>query len=120
MRSGELSSAAYKQPIAPLPVTEDHVHFLWACDEYYMHPCIRLKVSFSIILMTLLDSRPGECIESEAWKHSNEGLIYDGVTLERQKTEIYCGYLLDVKLRNRKGYWGNKNHSYACPAINLT
>jgi hypothetical protein len=118
--SGKLSSAAYKKPIAPLLVAEDLVHFSWACDEYYMHSRTRLQVSFSIILMTLLGSRPGEFIESKAWKHSNEGLVYNDIILNRPQTETYCGYLLDVRLRNRKGHWDNQKHSYACPAIRLT
>jgi hypothetical protein len=117
--SGELSSAAYKKPIAPLLVAEDLVHFSWACDEYYMHSLTRLQVS-SIILMTLLGSRPGEFIESKAWKHSNEGLVYNDIILKRQQTETYCDYLLDVRLRNRKGHWDNQKPSYACPAIRLT
>jgi hypothetical protein len=113
VRSGEVSTLARCKPVAPLPVAEDLVHFLWACDEYQMHPRARLQLAFSIILMTLQGNRPGEFIESEAWKNSNEGLIYEDITLIRWHDVTYSGYLLQLKMRNRKGYRDNAKHSYA-------
>jgi hypothetical protein len=32
--------------------------------------------------MCLLGTRPGEFVESDAWKHTNKGLLYKDVTLE--------------------------------------
>ncbi|KAF1935092.1 hypothetical protein EJ02DRAFT_486881 [Clathrospora elynae] len=60
--------------------------------------------------MTLLGSRPGEFIESAAWKHSNEGLLYGDIDLVRYKNGTYAGFLLHLRLRNRKGHQNNKKH----------
>jgi hypothetical protein len=52
---GVLSTVAHAKPIAPLPVVEDLVCFLWACAEYQMqHSRARLQPAFSILLMILL------------------------------------------------------------------
>jgi hypothetical protein len=114
VHGGVLLTSAHAKPIAPLPVMEDLLHFLWACDESQMsHPRVRLQLAFSKVLMSLLSNRPGEFIESDAWKHTNEGLLYDDITLVRQESPVYSGYLLHVKLRNRKGHRENKKHVYA-------
>ncbi|KAK1912689.1 hypothetical protein P3342_004625 [Pyrenophora teres f. teres] len=60
--------------------------------------------------MTLLGSRPGEFIESGAWKHSDEGLLYGDIDLVRYQNGTYTGYLLYLWLRNRKGHRNNKKH----------
>ncbi|KAF1935516.1 hypothetical protein EJ02DRAFT_439182 [Clathrospora elynae] len=80
---GLVSTAARPKPVAPLPVAEDLIYFLWACDEYQdMHPRARLQLSFSILLMCSLGTRPGEFVESDAWKHTNEGLLYKDVDVD--------------------------------------
>jgi hypothetical protein len=110
--AGLISTAARPKPVAPLPVAEDLIHFLWACDEYQeLHPRARLQLPFSILLMCSLGTRPGEFVESDAWKHTNEGLLYKDVTLEYQNDLEYCGYLLKVRLRNRKGHRDYKKHA---------
>ena len=63
----------------------------------------------------LIGVRPGEIIESDAWRQSNEGLHYRDVELIYQRTETYHGWLLYVKLRNRKGHREYKKHAYAAP-----
>jgi hypothetical protein len=113
VRLGELSTAAKTKPVAPLPVAEDLIQFLWTCDEYQgMHPRVRLQLSFAILLMCSLGTRPGEFIESDAWKDTNEGLLYDDVELIYQDNDEYTGYLLKVRLRNRKGHRDNDKHAY--------
>ncbi|CAN9286059.1 unnamed protein product [Alternaria alternata] len=108
----KIGTGAYIKPVAPLLVAEDLIQFMWVCDEYqFAHPRARLQLAFSIVLMTYLGSRPGEIIESAAWKHSNEGLLYGDITLVRFQNEEYVGFLLHVKLRNRKGHRNNKKHS---------
>jgi hypothetical protein len=67
----------------------------------------------SIIILTLLGSRPGEFIESSGWKDSNEGLLYRDVKLFRTSSDFYTGFLLHVQLRNRKGHRHNAKHGYA-------
>jgi hypothetical protein len=85
---------------------------MWVCDEYqFAYLRARLQLAFSIVLMTYLGSRLGEIIESAAWKHSNEGLLYGDITLVRFQNEEYRGFLLYVKLRNQKGHHNNKKHS---------
>jgi hypothetical protein len=67
-----IRTGAYIKPVAPLLVAEDLIHFMWVCDEYqFAHPRARLQLAFSNVLITYLGSRPGEIIESAAWKHSN-------------------------------------------------
>jgi hypothetical protein len=110
----KLGTRAYIKPVAPLLVAEDLIQFMWVCDEYqFAHPRARLQLAFSIVLMTYLGGRPGEIIESAAWKHSNEGRLYGDITLVRFQNEEYVGFFLHVKLRNRKGHRNNKKHSYA-------
>jgi hypothetical protein len=60
--------------------------------------------------MTLLGSRPGEFIESAGWKHSNEGLLYGDIDLVRYQNGTYMGFLLHLRLQNRKGHRNNKKH----------
>jgi hypothetical protein len=82
---------------------------MWACDEYqFAHPRARLQLAFSVMLMTLLGSRLGEFIESAAWKHSNEGLLYSNIDLVRYMNSTYMGFPLHLRLRNRKGHRNNK------------
>ncbi|KAF1938833.1 hypothetical protein EJ02DRAFT_498470 [Clathrospora elynae] len=62
-----VSTAARPKPVAPLPVAEDLIHFLWACDEYQeWHPQARLQMPFSILLMCSVGTCPGEFVESDA------------------------------------------------------
>jgi hypothetical protein len=66
-QNGKIATGAYTKPVAPLPVAEDLIWFMWACDKYqFPHPCARLQLAFSVVLMTLLGSRPGEFIELAA------------------------------------------------------
>jgi integrase len=109
---GKVATEAYQKPVAPLLVAEDLIRFMWMCDEYqFTHPRARLQLAFAIILMTFTGSRPGEFIESAAWKHSNEGLLYGDIDLVRYQNDTYVGFLLLVRLRNRKGHRNNKKHS---------
>jgi hypothetical protein len=89
------------------------MRFIWVCDEYeYSHPRVRLHVAFSLIILVFMGSRPGEFVESGGWKNSNEGLQYGDVELIRRSTESYHGYVLEVRMRNRKGHRKNKKHAY--------
>jgi hypothetical protein len=58
-----------------------------------------------------MGSRPGEVIESEGWKDSNEGLLYGDVVVMRQDDSTYTGFALQVCLRNRKGHRSNKKYA---------
>jgi hypothetical protein len=112
VRCGLLSTAAKTKPIAPLPVAEDLIIFLWARDEYQdMHPRMRLQLSFAIVLMSALGTRPGEVVESDAWKTTNEGLLYEDVEVIYQNDDDYVGYPPKVRLRNRKGHRDNVKHA---------
>jgi hypothetical protein len=72
---------------------------------------MRVQLSFGIILTSALGTRPREFIESDAWKKTNEGLLYDDIESIRQDDEEYTGYLLKVRLRNRKGHRDNDKHA---------
>jgi hypothetical protein len=110
--NGKIATDANAKPIAPLPVAEDLIRFLWVCDEYqFAHPRARLQLAFSIALMSFLGSRPGEFIESAAWKHSNEGFLYGDIDLLRFQNDTYVGFVLHLRLRLRKGHRNNKKHS---------
>jgi hypothetical protein len=107
-----ISTAARSKPVASLPVAEDLILFLWACDEYQeLHPRARLQLPFAILLMFSLGTRPGEFIESDAWRNTNEGLLYKDVELEYQDDDDYCGFLIKVRLRDRKGLREYKKHA---------
>ncbi|PVH92377.1 hypothetical protein DM02DRAFT_700065, partial [Periconia macrospinosa] len=54
--------------------------------------------------------RPGELIESDGWKGSNEGLLYKDITLSYQRTPDYTGLVITITLRNRKGHRANSSH----------
>jgi hypothetical protein len=62
--------------------------------------------------MCSLGTRPGKFIESDAWRQTNEGLLYKDVELEYQDDDEYCGFLIKVRLRNRKGHREYKKHAY--------
>jgi hypothetical protein len=82
VKTGALITAAKSRPVAPLPVAEDLIQFLWACNEYQgVHSRVRIQPAFSILLMSSLGTRPGEFIESDARMGTNEGLLYDEVQL---------------------------------------
>jgi hypothetical protein len=84
VHKGLIRTGAYVKPVAPLLVAKDLIQFAWACDEYqFAHPDARLQLAFSIILMTYLGNRPGKIIKSDAWKHSNEGLLYGDITFSK-------------------------------------
>ena len=111
-KAGLISTAARSKPVASLPVAEDLILFLWACDEYQeLHPRARLQLPFAILLMCSLGTRPGEFIESDAWRNTNEGLLYKDVELEYQEDDDYRGFLIKVRLRNRKGHREYKKHA---------
>jgi hypothetical protein len=110
-RTEQLSTRSYKKPIAPLAVTRDLVRFLLVCDEYESHSRIVVQLVFSLLLLTFMGSRPGEVIESKAWKDSNEGLLYGDVVLMRQEDSTYTGFALQVCLRNRKGHQSNGKYA---------
>jgi integrase len=111
--SGKLvSTSARPKPLAPLAVAEDIIRFLFTCDEYRgLHFRLRNQLAFAIQLMLLIGVRPGEIIESDAWHQSNEGLHYKDIELIHQCTATYQGWLLYVKLRNRKGHREYKKHA---------
>jgi hypothetical protein len=107
-----LSTQAYKKPIAPLPVTRDLIRFLLACDEYdFPHPRIIIQLVFFLLLLTVMGIRPGEAIESEGWKNSNEGLLYSDVVVMRREDSQYTGIVLEVRLRFRKGHRSNQKYA---------
>ncbi|KAH6864996.1 hypothetical protein BKA58DRAFT_438891 [Alternaria rosae] len=94
-QNGKIATGAYTKPVAPLPVAEDLIRFMWACDEYqFTHPRARLQLAFSVVLMTLLGSRPREFIESAAWKHSNEGLLYSDIDLGHRNNKKHSPVML--------------------------
>ena len=113
MVSGKLvSTSARSKPLAPLAVAEDIIRFLFTCDEYRgLHFRLRNQLAFAIQLMLLIGVRPGEIIESDAWHRSNEGLHYKDIELIHQRTATYQGWLLYVKLKNRKGHREYKKHA---------
>jgi hypothetical protein len=109
----KVSTAAYAKPVAPVEVSQDLVHFMWACDEYQQpHPRAYPQLAFLIDIYTEMGTRPGEVIESDAWLESNEGLLYGDVDLIRLDRGEYIGYMINVRLRNRKGHRNNKKHTY--------
>lgn len=82
-------------------MAEDIIRFLFTCDEYMgLHHRLRNQMVFAIQPMLLIGVQPGEIIESDAWRQSNEGLYYRDIELIYQRTETYYGWLLYVKLRN--------------------
>ena len=77
-----VSTSARQKPLAPLDVAEDIIRFLFTCDEYMGFHCrLRNQMAFAIQLMLLIGVRPGEIIESDAWRQSNEGLYYRDIEL---------------------------------------
>jgi integrase len=109
---GLVSTCARPKPNAPIPVAEDLVRFLFACDEYKeLHSRIRVQMAFAIQLMSCVGVRPGEVVESDAWYQSNEGLLYKDVDL-LYFTEPQPEWRLHIKLRNRKGHREYKKHAY--------
>ena len=103
-KHGLISTAVRSKPVASLPVAEDLLLILWACDEYQeMHARARLQLPFAILLMCSLGTRPGEFIESDAWRNTNEGLIYKDVELEYQDDDDYRGFSYQGKAAKSKG-----------------
>jgi hypothetical protein len=109
VKTGALSTAAKSKPVVPLLVAEDLIQFLWAYDKY--QGTGPNTDDFSILLMSSLGTRPREFIESDAWKTINEGLMYDDVSSRISNPE-YSGFLLRVRLRNRKGHCDNDKRAY--------
>jgi hypothetical protein len=44
-----------------------------------MHLRMRVQLLFEIVLVSALGTRPGDFIESDAWKKTNEDLLYDDI-----------------------------------------
>lgn len=87
--------------MATCAVVEDVLHFLWACDEHsFKHRRERLQLAFCIIIFGSLGIRPGEIVESNTHRGSNEGLKYKDCEL----IMLRSGKLkLVFKRRLRKG-----------------
>ncbi|UPX17743.1 uncharacterized protein EKO05_0008083 [Ascochyta rabiei] len=65
-RIEQLSTRAYKKPIAPLAVIQDLVRFLLVCNKYESpHSRIVIQLVSSLLPLSFIGSRPGEVIESE-------------------------------------------------------
>jgi hypothetical protein len=62
---------------------------------------MRVQFSFGIILISALSTRPGDFIESNARKKTDDGLLYDDIEFIYYDDEEYSEYLLKVCLRNR-------------------
>ncbi|EFQ93944.1 hypothetical protein PTT_08526 [Pyrenophora teres f. teres 0-1] len=88
------------QEKAPTPLTADDIKNMMIPLSFKAHE----------YTMSLWADRPGEFIESGAWKHSDEGLLYGDIDLVRYQNGTYTGYLLYLWLRNRKGHRNNKKH----------
>lgn len=104
-----LSTKTYKKSIAPVEVTKDLLRFAWRCDEYDWDTRSLIQLLFAAIILTFMGLRPGEMVESDAWKGSNEGLLYKDFTLQRNAGPGYNGFSLHIRLRNRKGKRLNKS-----------
>jgi hypothetical protein len=110
---GLVSTSARSKPLAPIEVAKDIIKFLFACDEYQnLHSRMRIQLVFAIQLLLLTGVRPGEIIESDAWSKSNEGLLYKDIDLVYSQSSAYTGWLLYIKIRNRKGHREYKKHAY--------
>ncbi|KAF2196986.1 hypothetical protein GQ43DRAFT_458794 [Delitschia confertaspora ATCC 74209] len=116
----EASTKVRPKLIANFAVAEDIITFLWRSDEYrYKHPRVRLQIIFVFIFFIFLDSRPGEVIESNAWEGSNEGIFYKDVSLVKLEYESYTGFVLFLRVRNRKNGGGKENKANSSPTIIL-
>ncbi|KAF2205642.1 hypothetical protein GQ43DRAFT_445907 [Delitschia confertaspora ATCC 74209] len=120
------STKVRPKPIANFAVAEDIITFLWRSDEYrYKHSRVRLQIIFVIIFFIFLGSRPGEVIESDAWEESNEGICYKDVSLVKLEYESYTGFVLFLRVRNRKNssttliLYEEPTKRYICPATHF-
>ncbi|KAF2849805.1 hypothetical protein T440DRAFT_490368 [Plenodomus tracheiphilus IPT5] len=87
-----------EQEEAPAPLTAIEIKRLMNPDSYNQY----------LYTIRLWD----RCfIESDAWKNTNEGLLYKDVELEYQDDDDYRGFLIKVRLRNRKGHREYKKHA---------
>lgn len=76
------STCAHAKPLAPVAVAKDIIKFLFASDEQkYLHTRIHNQVTFAIHSMLVVNVRPGEVIESDAWYQTNEGLLQNTIEL---------------------------------------
>lgn len=66
---------------------------------------------FALLLLTFGGPRPGELVESDRWKDSNEGLLYGDVAVIKQGNGDDTGIVLQVRLRNRKGNRSNEKNA---------
>lgn len=103
-----------EKPLADIEVTKDLLYFLWACDEYcFKHPRVRVQLAFAILILVFTGLRPGEFVESSAWRGSNEGLKYKDVILQALPcTNGEVRFVLEIKLRNRKNHRENEANRY--------
>ena len=59
---------------------KDVLYFMWALDEFeFNHPRVRPQIALSLLLMLYIGLRPGEFVESNAHRGSNEGLHWGDV-----------------------------------------
>lgn len=69
--------------------------------------------------MLLIGVQPEEVVNSDAWYQTNEGLLYKDIELVYSQCSTYTGWLLYVKLRNRRGIANTRNmrtyNSFAAP-----
>ncbi|CAI6336974.1 unnamed protein product [Periconia digitata] len=108
-----VSTSSYEKPLATMATITDLIEFSLRCDEYqYPHPRWGTQLRFALLIFGYLGSRPGEIIESDGWKGSNEGLLYKDITLSRQCSPDYSGLVMTIRLRNRKGKRLNASHKY--------
>lgn len=77
---------------------------MWRLDEAeYNHPRVRPQIALSLLLMLYIGTRPGEFVESNAHRNSNEGLHWRDVQFmmvpDRNGQPIWR---VELQMRNRK------------------
>jgi len=106
------STKGRPKPLANIQVVKDVLYFLWACDEYvFKHSRVRVQLSFAILVMAYQGLRPGEFVESSAYRGSNEGLKYRDITLTAILSEGGIRWVLQVTIRNRKNHRNKESGS---------
>lgn len=78
--SEQLSTKARDKWLAGPPVVKDILNFLWTLDEYeYKHPRVRPQLALSLLLFLYIGLRPGEFVESNGYRQSDDGLHWGDV-----------------------------------------
>ncbi len=94
---------ATEKLVADQSVLNDLIHYLFVCDEHeFRDDRFRVQLAFAMLVQAYIGCRPGSIVETGTRWSTNDGLFYQDVTLQAERTNDDLHFVMTVYLRHRK------------------